>query len=77
MTGFPKEGDSERRTFLGIIVLNTRPSKFSRTSLATWSDRLFRESNIVRSTPSNSSVGLSPFLIMEIVSINLLNPSSA
>ena len=59
ITGIPWLGASPSRTLRGMTVRNTFSLKNSRTSVATCWPRFVRSSNIVSSTPSISSSGLS------------------
>src|SRR5882672_8050663 len=77
ITGIPWLGASPRRTLRGMTVRKTFSLKNCRTSLATCCPRLVRSSNIVRSTPSMSSAGLSAARTRRIVPTRSARPSSA
>ena len=55
MMGWPKEGASESRTVLGMMVSQASSGKCARTSLATSVERLVRESYIVSTMVDSSS----------------------
>src|SRR5438477_9239081 len=76
-TGMPCDGASDTRTLRGITVLKTLSPRCRRTSSATSSDKLFRWSYIVSSTPSSTRRGLSPCCTRSIVRISCASPSRA
>jgi len=68
---------TESRTERGTTVSYTDPFMWRRTSRATCADRFVRASNIVRRTPSISSLGLRASRTRRMVFTSWLSPSRA